>query len=60
MTDIDHTLAALHYHRVKETLDNWLEWNGIDPYDPPDGELLEIIPVAELIFLNSLAPGSKG
>jgi hypothetical protein len=44
MTDPDATTAAMKYHRAEVTLDGWLEWNGIDPYDPPDGELLEIIP----------------
>lgn len=44
LTDPDATLAAMRYHGVEETLDDWLEWNGIDPYDPPDYELLEVIP----------------
>jgi hypothetical protein len=38
------TLAVLRHYGLEETLDNFLEWNGIDPYDPPDGELLEVIP----------------
>jgi hypothetical protein len=25
------------------TLENWLSWNLVDPNDPPDAELLEII-----------------
>jgi hypothetical protein len=44
MTDPDATTAAMKYHGAEVTLDRWLAWNGIDPDDPPDYELLEVIP----------------
>jgi hypothetical protein len=40
----DSTVAVMKRHGTEVTLDNWLGWNGIDPDDPPDGELLEILP----------------
>jgi hypothetical protein len=38
------TLAVMKYYGDQLTLDNWLTLNSIDPGDPPDAELLEVIP----------------
>jgi hypothetical protein len=38
------TLAAMKHYGAEIMLDNWLRWNFVDPNDPPDAELLEVIP----------------
>jgi|SRR5208282_4222613 len=40
----DATVSALCKAGAAVTLDNWLVWNGVDPSDAPDAELLEVIP----------------
>jgi hypothetical protein len=44
MANKSYTLAAMTQNGAGLTLDNWLRWNFIDPNDPPDAELLEVIP----------------
>jgi hypothetical protein len=34
----------MKHYGAELTLDNWLRWNFLDPSDPLDAELLEVIP----------------
>jgi hypothetical protein len=44
MANKSYALAAMKQYGAELTLDTWLRWNLVDPNDPPDAELLEIIP----------------
>jgi hypothetical protein len=44
MANRSPVLAAMIAAGAELTLENWLSWNLVDPNDPPDAELLEIIP----------------
>jgi|GEM_PF-4237617 len=44
MTNTSATLVAMRRARVPVTLQNWLVWNGANPNEPLDFELVELLP----------------